>query len=249
MNGNEVLLRSIIPALLKVDLRTEIVICPSFVHLPQAIVHLAEAAIHLDREHSKEASLSIGSQNVDWHERGAYTGEVSAEMLVELSCRYSIVGHSERRTIYAETDEIVAQKFKACLDAGLRPILCLGESLAQRKANETEAVVGAQLNGVLDKLDAKRLDNIVIAYEPIWAIGTGETASPLQVDAVHAFIRGVLADKSESLAEKTRILYGGSVNEKNASDLFEMSNVDGALVGGASLKAEAFMDICNFASQ
>ena len=250
MNGNEALLRSIIPILLKVDLSTEIVICPSFVHLSQAIAHLAEAVIQLDREREsvKEARLSIGSQNLDWHERGAYTGEVSAEMLAELSCRYSIVGHSERRTIYGETDEIVAQKFVACLDAGLRPILCLGESLDQRKANETEEVVGAQLARVLEKLGTERLGNIVIAYEPIWAIGTGETASPEQAESVHAFIRGILAKKSESLAAKTRILYGGSVNEKNAADLFEMSNIDGALVGGASLKVEAFVDICRFAS-
>ena len=240
MNGSETLLSSIIPSLLEADLKTEAVICPAYIHLAQAANYLSQSVV----DH-----VFLGSQNLDWHERGAYTGEVSAEMLLEMSCRYSIVGHSERRSIFGETDEIVALKFGACLDAGLRPILCIGESLAERKAGETEEVVGSQLKFVLEKFEPARLANIVVAYEPIWAIGTGETASPEQAESVHALIRGILADKSESLASATRILYGGSVNENNAAELFKMENIDGALVGGASLKVDAFMDICHFASQ
>ncbi|MFT7688056.1 MAG: triosephosphate isomerase [Candidatus Azotimanducaceae bacterium] len=244
MNGSEALLGSIVPSLLQAGSKTEIVICPSYIHLAQAAGHLKQAEKNVGG-----SSVFLGSQDLDWHERGAYTGEVSAEMLLEVSCKYSIVGHSERRTIFGETDEIVALKFAACLDAGLAPILCLGESLAQRKAGETEEVVGAQLRFVLDKFAPERLGNIVLAYEPIWAIGTGETASPEQAESVHALIRGILAEKSETLASKTRILYGGSVNENNAADLFKMGNIDGALVGGASLKVDAFMDICDFAGQ
>lgn len=235
MNGDHTLLGSLIPSLVEAGFDSEVVICPSFVHLYR-VAQLIE-----------ESNLILGAQNLDWHESGAYTGEVSSGMLKEVGCSFVIVGHSERRTSYGDTDEIVARKFEACLESGLTPILCLGETLAQRQAGETTNIVESQLKRAIDNIATEKLDNSVIAYEPIWAIGTGETASPDQAESVHATIRQVLAERSEQLAAKTRILYGGSVNENNAEELFSMENIDGALVGGASLKAEAFVAICYFA--
>ncbi|MBL4682697.1 MAG: triose-phosphate isomerase [Pseudomonadales bacterium] len=237
MNGDQALLGSLIPSLVEAGFSSEVVICPSFVHLHR-VAQLIEAS-----------DLILGAQNLDWHESGAYTGEISSGMLKEVGCKFVIVGHSERRTSYGDTDEIVAKKFEACLDSGLTPILCLGETQAQRQAGETTNVVESQLQRVFDSVATEKLDNSIIAYEPIWAIGTGETASPEEAESVHATLRKVLAERSGQLAAKTRILYGGSVNENNAEALFSMENIDGALVGGASLKAEAFVEICHIAGR
>jgi len=236
VNGSLQSAVSLVKALLaEVELSGEVVICPSYVHLAEVGRQIAGTGI------------GLGAQNVDWHGQGAYTGEISADMLLDLACQYVIVGHSERRTVFSESIYQVALKFEACLDAGLKPILCLGETQVQRAAGETELVVEAQLASVLDKVGIERFAGAVIAYEPIWAIGTGETASPDQAESVHGFIRGVLSRESSDVAENIQILYGGSVTEKNATELFAMHNVDGALVGGASLKAEAFAAICRFA--
>lgn len=237
MNGDQALLGSLIPSMIASDFESEVVICPSFVHLYR-VAELIE-----------RSRIILGAQNLDWHESGAYTGEISSGMLKEVGCKFVIVGHSERRTSYGDTDEIVAKKFKACLESGLTPILCLGETQAQRHAGETANIVESQLRRAIDGISIEELSHSVIAYEPIWAIGTGETASPDQAESVHAGIRKVLADRSEALAAKVRVLYGGSVNENNAAELFSMENIDGALVGGASLKAEAFAAICKFAGR
>lgn len=177
------------------------------------------------------------------HASGAYTGEVSAAMLIEAGCRQVLVGHSERRSYHGETDEQVAAKFAVALDAGLVPVLCIGETLAQREGGETDAVVGRQLRAVLERVGGDGLAKGVIAYEPVWAIGTGRTASPMQAQAVHENIRGILRDANATMAGSMRILYGGSVNGDNAAQLFEMPDIDGALVGGASLNAREFLRI------
>jgi len=190
-------------------------------------------------------TVNIGGQNLNPNDSGAFTGEVSAAMLVECGCDAVLVGHSERRTLYAETDTDVLLKTSAALAAGLTPYVCIGETLAEREANKTEAVIEQQINAVLDGLTVQQLAKCVFAYEPVWAIGTGKTASPEQAQQVHAFIRGLLAVKSDDLALNSHILYGGSVKASNAKELFAQQDIDGGLVGGASLKAEEFLGICN----
>jgi len=188
------------------------------------------------------SALAWGAQNLNEHAQGAYTGEVSAAMLAEFGCRYAIVGHSERRQLFGETDAVVAAKYAAALAQGLSPILCLGETLAERDAGQTESVIGRQLRAVLDANGKQSMAKAVVAYEPVWAIGTGRTASPAQVQAVHAFLRtGVLPE--------TRILYGGSVKPENAAALFAMPDVDGGLIGGASLAANDFVAIVRAAKR
>ncbi len=174
-------------------------------------------------------NVQLGAQDVSMHASGAYTGEVSAAMLIEAGCRQVLVGHSERRSYHGETDEQVAAKFAVALDAGLVPVLCIGETLAQREGGETDAVVGRQLRAVLERVGGDGLAKGVIAYEPVWAIGTGRTASPMQAQAVHENIRGILRDANATMAGSMRILYGGSVNGDNAAQLFEMPDIDGAL--------------------
>ncbi|OUD14623.1 triose-phosphate isomerase [Thioflexithrix psekupsensis] len=207
-------------------------VCPPFVYL---------AAIQAQLQGSP---IVWGAQNASQHAPGAYTGEISASMLQDFGCTYVIVGHSERRTLYLENDGIVAEKFAAVQAAGLTPILCVGESLEQREAGVTEQVVGQQLDAILNTQGVEVFDNCVIAYEPVWAIGTGKTATPEQAQAVHAFIRRQLAEKNQPLSEKIQILYGGSVKGSNANELFSMPDIDGGLIGGASLKAEEFLTIC-----
>jgi triosephosphate isomerase len=185
-----------------------------------------------------------GAQNVSEHARGAFTGEVSAAMLCEFGCTHVIVGHSERRSLYGEDDGRVAAKFGAAAQAGLTPILCVGETLAQRESGATESVVEAQLNAVLAQHGASGLARAVIAYEPVWAIGTGRTATPDQAQAVHAFLRARIAARDRALADRLLILYGGSVKAANAAELFAMADIDGGLIGGASLLAEEFIAIC-----
>ena len=211
-------------------------VCPPFVYLPQ-VAQLTEAT-----------DLGLGAQNCSEHDNGAFTGEVAPAMLHDVGARYVILGHSERRAMYGETDAIVSDKVKAALAAGLTPILCVGETLEQREADETEAVVRQQLAAVIAGNGIAAFEQIVIAYEPVWAIGTGRTASPEQAQEVHAFIRGQLADHDANVAQSVRIQYGGSMKPGNAAELLAQPDIDGGLIGGASLKAEDFLGICRAAA-
>lgn len=191
--------------------------------------------------------MALGGQDVSRYDSGAYTGEVAGAMLAEMGCRHVIVGHSERRAMHAETDEVVVDKVQAALRAGLTPIVCVGETLEARDAGETEQVVGRQLDAVLD-LGGFVVEKLVLAYEPVWAIGTGRTASPEQAQAVHAFIRQRTADAlGDELAQRFPILYGGSVKPGNARELFGCADVDGGLIGGASLDPDGFLEIISAA--
>lgn len=214
----------------------EKVICPTLVHLA-----LAEDVL-------RDSALSLGAQNVHFEAEGAFTGEVSAAMLAEYGVRFVIVGHSERRQLFGETDQMVASKFVAVQGQGMVPVLCLGETLQQREQGETRAVVLSQLDAVIGHAGIVAFDQAVIAYEPVWAIGTGRTATPDQAQQVHAAIRQHLASLDQQVAAGCRILYGGSVNADNAGDLFAQPDIDGGLVGGASLKAEEFATICQSVS-
>ena len=193
-------------------------------------------------------SLGWGAQTVSQHAAGAFTGEVSLGMLQEFGCRYVLVGHSERRTLFGESDEVVAAKFVAIKAAGLLPVLCVGETLSEREAGLTDSVVARQLRVVLDKAGVAALAEAVVAYEPVWAIGTGVTATPLQAQAVHAAIRRLVATYDASVADRLRILYGGSVKPGNALELFGQPDIDGGLIGAASLNAEDFLAICRAAN-
>jgi triosephosphate isomerase len=188
-------------------------------------------------------AIAWGSQDVSRHEKGAYTGEVSGAMVAELGARFAIVGHSERRSMFGETDSIVADKFAAARKAGLTPIFCVGETLAEREAGVTESVLARQLDALLAKQGAAGLEGAVVAYEPVWAIGTGKTATSAQAEEAHAFIRARIAAQDAGVAGRLPILYGGSVKGSNAAELFAMPNVDGGLVGGASLAADDFIAI------
>jgi triosephosphate isomerase len=188
--------------------------------------------------------ISWGSQNVSQHEKGAYTGEVSGSMLADFGCRYAIVGHSERRALYGEDNYIVALKFKAAQTAKLIPILCIGETLEQREAAITERIVAEQLDAVIELAGIDSLAKSVLAYEPVWAIGTGKTATPEQAQEVHAFVRHRIAARNVEVADGLQILYGGSVKAGNAAELFSMPDIDGGLIGGASLVADEFIRIC-----
>lgn len=192
--------------------------------------------------------IKLGGQNVDWREQGAVTGEVSASMLQEIGCTYCLVGHSERRQLFAETDEQVAVKFGICIASGLLPVLCVGESLEQRQAGQTMEVVARQIRAVLDSVGVNGIARGIVAYEPVWAIGTGESATPEQAEEVHCAIRELLSQEDTAVAENMQILYGGSVKQDNAAGLFEKENIDGALVGGASLVSSDFIGICQAAA-
>ncbi|AJQ97280.1 triosephosphate isomerase [Gynuella sunshinyii YC6258] len=193
------------------------------------------------------SGIEWGAQNFYIEASGAFTGEVSLGMLKEFGCKYALVGHSERRTLFGETDEMCAAKVKAALGAGVIPVLCVGETLEQRESGVTEDVVGQQVKAVLELVGAEGIGQSVIAYEPVWAIGTGKTATPQQAQDVHAYIRKVVAEQNAEVAEKIQILYGGSVNASTAEELFAMTDIDGGLVGGASLKADDFVTICKAA--
>jgi triosephosphate isomerase len=209
----------------------EMAVCPPFVYVAQVAQMLAGTKV------------AVGAQDVSDQEAGAFTGEVAPGMLTDIGCKYVIVGHSERRSLYGESDEFTARKFAAARKAGLVPILCVGELLEEREQGITEAVVARQLDAVIKLEGIAALGDAVIAYEPVWAIGTGKTASPQQAQDVHAFIRGKLADLDADVAEKVQILYGGSMNAGNAADLLAMSDIDGGLIGGASLKPDDFLAI------
>lgn len=189
--------------------------------------------------------IGWGSQDVSRFESGAYTGDVSAGMVAEFGSRFSIVGHSERRAIFGDTDEIVAAKFALAIKAALTPILCVGESLAERESGKTEEVVWRQLQAVIAVHGVVSLSKAILAYEPVWAIGTGRTASPAQADEVHAFLRGRVSALDGAVGGNLPILYGGSVKKSNAAELFDMPDIDGGLIGGASLVAEEFLGIWN----
>ena len=210
-------------------------VCVPFPYLAQAQSALAGS------------KAAWGGQNVSQHPKGAFTGEVSAGMLREFGCRYVIVGHSERRQLFGEDDATVALKARAVLAEGMVPIVCVGETLAERERGVTQEVVGRQLGVVADRLGAEGLHASVLAYEPVWAIGTGKTATPEQAQAVHAYLRGVLAMRDKRFAASVPILYGGSVKAANATELFGMQDVDGGLIGGAALVAEEFLAICQAA--
>lgn len=214
---------------------TQCAVCVPFPYLFQAQSMLQGSAV------------AWGAQNLSQHARGAYTGEVSAAMLTDFGCRYVLVGHSERRSLYGEDDATVALKFVAAQQAGLAPILCVGETLQEREGGVTDLVVGQQLDAVLDKVGAAGIGRAVIAYEPVWAIGTGRTATPEQAQAVHAFIRGRIAALDPAVADRLVIQYGGSVKASNAAELFSMPDIDGGLIGGASLNAAEFVAICSAA--
>ncbi len=190
------------------------------------------------------SDIAWGAQNLNAEAQGAFTGEVSGPMLRDFGCRFVIVGHSERRQLYGETSELVAAKFSVALSHGLIPILCVGESLAQRESGQTEEVVGGQLDAVLKAAGARELSKGVLAYEPVWAIGTGKTATPEQAQSVHRFLRERVASADREAAGGLRMLYGGSVKASNAESLFGQQDIDGALVGGASLQADELLSIC-----
>lgn len=206
------------------------VVCPPFIYLERVVQQLADSGIQ------------VGAQDVSAHGVGAHTGEVSADMLADAGCRYVLIGHSERRQSHGESEALVAAKLSRALEAGLTPVVCVGETLAQREADVTLSVIDAQLQPVLG-LSAEAQQKVVIAYEPVWAIGTGKTATPEQAQEVHVYIRHALAVKNAATAASVSLLYGGSVNAENAASLFAQADIDGALVGGASLDAQQFAAI------
>lgn len=209
-----------------------VLVCPPYTALTEVSMTL------------KDSEIEVGGQNMHQEDSGAYTGEISAEMLLTSGCTHVILGHSERRAYFSEDDKLVNTKARKALAAGLIPIVCVGETLEQREADRTEQVVEGQIRGSLDSLSEEDIKKTVIAYEPVWAIGTGRTATPEQAEDVHRLIRQLLAEKySEPIADEVTILYGGSVKPDNAAGLFEKENIDGALVGGASLKAGDFAAI------
>jgi len=238
MNGNlassQALLKAILPPLSALS-RARYAVCAPFPYLAAAGQAL------------RGSKVALGAQDLSPFEDGAYTGGVSGAMLADCGCRYVIVGHSERRSVFGEGDDTVALKYAQAVKHRLTPVLCVGETLAERGAGVTEAVVARQLDAVIQRCGLAALAQGVIAYEPVWAIGTGRTATPQQAQAVHAFIRGRVGDSDRRLAENLLILYGGSVKANNAVQLFAMTDVDGGLIGGASLVAEEFVAICSAA--
>lgn len=241
MNGqrktNEVLLQALVASGDQAKLAdVDMVVCPPFVYLDQASHVLADS------------KLKLGAQNVCANSDGAFTGEVSAGMLRDLACRWVIVGHSERRAIYGETNAEIARKVKLILSEGMAPVICVGETLDEREAGQALSCVREQLTAAVDSLSNEEIAGVVVAYEPVWAIGTGLTASPEQAQEVHRALRDQLKDRGVELSEKVRILYGGSVNPANADTLFAQPDIDGGLIGGASLKAEDFLAICRAAA-
>lgn len=244
MNGNKASIEGLMDGLLaslnsgsiSASESVDILVCPPTVYLSQVAGKAAGSVV------------KTGVQNVSQFEAGAYTGELSLAMLKDFDCRYALVGHSERRSLFGETDDQVAEKCAAALEAGVTPILCVGESLEQRDAGEALAVVTEQVQVVIKRCGIAAFNTAVIAYEPVWAIGTGRTASPEQAQEVHAAIRAVLHDADAEVAAATRILYGGSVGATNATELFAQRDIDGGLVGGASLKVDDFLAICTAAA-
>lgn len=240
MNGSRVFAEELVSGLLEHSSRVtkaDIVICPPSIYLHQLWQKLSE---------QNESPIQLGAQNVGAQEEGAYTGEISPGMLNEFGCAYVLVGHSERRALFAETNSQVADKFQAVQRHGMTPVLCIGESLDQRESGETFKVLSGQLEPLL-QLPVEVWRNAVVAYEPVWAIGTGQTASPEQAQEVHGWLRNLLKDQVGNLADDIRLLYGGSVKPDNAHMLYAQQDINGFLVGGASLKQQDFLAICKVA--
>ncbi len=240
MHGNLVQNQGLLEAVLErtTQMRqSEIAVCVPYPYLSAVQAQLANSHI------------TWGAQTVSEYDKGAYTGEVSTEMLKDFGCKYAIVGHSERRALFGENSQTVALKYSAAQKTGIIPILCVGESLEQREGQITERVVGEQLDAVIEKAGADSLMKAVIAYEPVWAIGTGMTATPQQAQDVHEFIRKRIAEHNPAIASEITILYGGSVKANNAGELFAMPDIDGGLIGGASLVADDFAAICEAAQK
>ncbi len=235
MNGTLASAKSLAEAIVSgiENANADIAVCPPFVYLRDIDQVL------------QGSHLKFGAQNVADQESGAYTGEISASMLKDINCTYAIVGHSERRSYYGDTNESVAERFSQALSQSIIPILCVGETLEQREQGKTFQVVDEQLNAVINLAGIASFENAVIAYEPVWAIGTGKTASDEQAQEVHQYIRQQIAKRDQSIADKIQILYGGSVKPDNAKALFAMTDIDGGLIGGASLDAESFLKIYN----
>lgn len=235
MHGSVAFTRDMIQTLtatVAVNEAVTLLVCPPMLYLTQAI------------QAASNTNLRIGAQNcAEIQTTGAYTGEVSATMLADVGCDYVIIGHSERRALYGETDAVVAEKSKVALAAGLKPIVCVGETLAEREAGQAESVIAAQLDAVSAAIGAAGWLNAIIAYEPVWAIGTGKTATPEQAQEIHAFIRQHLAKLDANMANRMTILYGGSVKPDNAAAIFSQPDVDGGLIGGASLNSDDFAKI------
>jgi len=230
LSDNDALLTAVLAGMAEV--KCDVAVCVPFPYLAQVQAKLAGTAV------------ALGAQNLSQHAKGAYTGEVSAAMLNDFGCKYVIVGHSERRSLYGESDEVVAEKYAAAQAAGLTPILCVGETLNEREECVTEQVVGRQIDAVLAKSGVASLAKAVIAYEPVWAIGTGVTATPDQAQAVHAFIRGKIRALDAGVADNLVIQYGGSMKAGNAAELLSQPDIDGGLIGGAALVAGDFLAIC-----
>lgn len=210
----------------------EVAVCPPFIYIADVTAVTAGS------------NVAVGSQDVCTELKGAFTGETSIDMVKDFGCQYAIVGHSERRTLYGESDEVVAEKYNVVKNAGVIPIFCIGETLEEREQGITEEVCARQIDAVFAKEGDNAFDGSVIAYEPVWAIGTGKTASPEQAQSVHAFIRQHIAKRNADVAEKVQILYGGSMNPANAKELMGQADIDGGLIGGASLKADDFLAVC-----
>ncbi len=234
MNGLSATNHSLVTAIVAgmAEVKSQVGICPPFIYLQQV------------NDLIKGTSIKLGAQNASANAQGAFTGEIAVDMLKDLGCYYVILGHSERRALYQESDEWVAQKVATTLKGDLIPVLCVGELLEEREANQTETVVARQLQAVINLVGIQAFEKIVIAYEPVWAIGTGKTATPEQAQAVHAFIRKLLSEHDAKIAQTVQILYGGSVKGSNAAELFAQPDIDGGLIGGAALKAEEFLTIC-----
>ena len=236
MNGSVVMTDDLLTGLKEGVVRSlsavDVVVCPPFLYIPLAVQMLAGTTIE------------VGAQNLDIHKPGAYTGEIAAEMLKEQRCGYVIVGHSERRALYGESSDLVAQKVKAAMAAELKPIVCVGETLEERERGDTGRVVREQLMSVLDLNGVDIFPYAIVAYEPVWAIGTGRSASPDQAQEVHALIRESIAELNPGVADQTRLLYGGSVKPENAQGIFSSPDIDGGLIGGAALVASDFLAIC-----
>tara|TARA_Y100000588_G_scaffold356998_1_gene413792 strand:- start:229 stop:987 length:759 start_codon:yes stop_codon:yes gene_type:complete len=236
MNGSVLMTDDLLTGLKEGVVRSlssvDVVVCPPFLYIPLAVQMLAGTTIE------------VGAQNLDIHKPGAYTGEIAAEMLKEQRCGYVIVGHSERRALYGESSDLVAQKVKAAMAAELKPIVCVGETLEERERGDTGRVVREQLISVLDLNGVDIFPFAIVAYEPVWAIGTGHSASPDQAQEVHALIRESIAELNPVVADQTRLLYGGSVKPENAQGIFSSPDIDGGLIGGAALVASDFLAIC-----
>jgi len=235
MNGNLNLVEEMSKRLNQVQLdeSVDVIVCPGFPYLATMATKLTHKNVYL------------GAQNMNAQAKGAFTGEISTAMLQEFAVKYVILGHSERRNIYQETSLEIAKKVSAALEADITPILCIGESGEQRTAEQTESVLAAQLQPVIDEVGIKKFNEVVIAYEPVWAIGTGKTASPEMAQATHQYIRQFLAANNAEIADKVPLLYGGSVNAQNCEALFAQPDIDGGLLGGASLKVDEFSQICS----